>query len=139
MPRSFDIFDHTADMGIRARGETLAEVLCAASDGLYAIIGELRPSVAGQPKSFDLTGHDPAMILRDYLTELLHLFEHDRVMVTAVEIAEFSDRRLRARADTAAVDFRASVLYHEVKAITYHELAVCEVPGGFEATVIVDI
>lgn len=139
MRRYYSIFDHTADMGLHARGETLADVLHAAGDGLYAVIGELHAAAPGNSRSFDLSGTDAAMILRDYLTELLHLFEHDRRMVTAVDIAEFSDRRLRASAETAAVDLDTSVFYREVKAITYHELAVREIPGGFEATVIVDI
>ena len=37
------------------------------------------------------------------------------------------------------IDRRLSAYHHEVKAITYHELDILRIPGGYEATVIVDI
>jgi hypothetical protein len=37
------------------------------------------------------------------------------------------------------IDAGRSVPGHEVKAVTYHELAIRPIPGGFEATYILDI
>jgi SHS2 domain-containing protein len=60
-------------------------------------------------------------------------------MVTSLDVEVFDDRRLAARAATAAVDHERSDFAHEVKAITYHELEVRRTADGFEARVIVDI
>jgi SHS2 domain-containing protein len=43
------------------------------------------------------------------------------------------------RGQTRAIDMEASVLEREVKAVTYHELAIREIDAGFELTYIVDI
>ncbi len=130
-------------MGIRARAATLPELATVMGDGLYAVIGELvraRES-AGEPCESKLELHhaDSAVLLRDYLDELLVLFDRDYRIVTVANVSTFSEGRLVAMLETALVDHERSDYHHEVKAITYHELAIREVPGGFEATVIVDI
>lgn len=48
-------------------------------------------------------------------------------------------KRLTAIVQTAPVDHHRSVSSREVKAVTYHELAICSTPQGYEATLIVDI
>lgn len=136
---SFELFDHTADMGIRVRAATPAELLEPAAKGLYAAIGDLVPGEAAGSREFDLTGGDRAALLRDFLTELLILFERDHVFVTQMEHVTFDDARLRVTARLHRLDADRSVFAREVKAITYHELEVREVDGGYEARVIVDI
>ena len=56
-----------------------------------------------------------------------------------MEVADFSDERLVATARVAPVDEERSAYHREVKAVTYHELALRKVPGGYEAVYIVDI
>jgi SHS2 domain-containing protein len=60
-------------------------------------------------------------------------------MVTTVEAREFSQTRLAATVQLQRIDMTASTLEREVKAVTYHELRVCRVADGYEATYIVDI
>jgi len=139
MTPSFELFDHTADMGIWVRAGTPAELLEPAARGLYAAIGELVPGEAAGSSKFDLTGGDRAVLLRDFLTELLILFERDHLMVTQVEQVTFDDGQLRATVRLHQFDADRSDFAREVKAVTYHELEVCEVDGGYEARVIVDI
>ena len=130
-------------MGIRARAATLPELATVAGDGLYAVIGELVPArgPAGEPHELkvELYHADAAVLLRDYLDELLVLFDRDHRMVTVVNVSTFGEGRLVAVLETVLVDDKRSVYHHEVKAITYHELEIREIPGGFEAAVIVDI
>jgi len=49
------------------------------------------------------------------------------------------DHHLSATLAVRAIDDRRSVYFREVKAITYHELEICPISGGYEATLIVDI
>jgi SHS2 domain-containing protein len=140
MSPSFELFDHTADMGIRVRAASMSELIRPATQGLYAVIGRLIPQGGDAGRlTIEHCGGDPALLLRDYLQELLVLFEREHRMVTAVEVPAFNATCLAVRARTALVDERRSGYDREVKAVTYHELAIRPVPGGFEATVIVDI
>ncbi|MFQ5591332.1 MAG: archease [Phycisphaerae bacterium] len=136
---SHEIFDHTADAGIRVRAPTLAQLLQPAGEGLYAVIGRLVCRTARKRIAFDLAGGDAPILLRDYLNELLILFERDRRCVQALEVSTFDHNHLRATARAAVIDTARSEFHREVKAITYHELDIRTIPGGFEATIIVDI
>ena len=143
MEPSFELFDHTADIGIRARAATLPELATVAGDGLYGVIGNLVPAcgAAGEPREskIELYHADTAVLLRDYLDELLVLFDRDHRCATSIVIQTFDDTNLVARIHTQLVDRERSVYHHEVKAITYHELDIREIPGGYEATLILDI
>ena len=139
----FELFDHTADIGIRAVAPTLAGLVAPAAQGLYAVIGHLvgdegkrHPS---ESLTWDLSGEEPAVLLRDYLTELLVLFDRGRSMVVEHDIKEFSAGRLIVEATVCPVDEERSAYVREVKAITYHALAIGRTPEGYEATIIVDI
>ena len=139
MQPSYEIFDHTADAGIRVFAPTLAKLLAPAGNGLYAVIGELVATDQAELVTLDLAGTEPAVLLRDYLNELLIFFERDARVVTGVDRVSFDGDRLTATIQTAMVDGERSAYHREVKAITYHELGIRSVPGGYEATIIVDI
>ena len=126
-------------MGIRVRAETLAALLPPAAEGLYAAIGDL--ASAGSPKTIriEIAGDDAATLFRDFLAELLDLFERDRRFASTVEVVAFTLAGLIAIAHPELVDFARRALQREVNAITYHELAIRAIDGGYEATVIVDI
>jgi len=136
---SYELFDHTADIGIRVFAATLTELLLPATDGLYAAVGELVPAGTTENVSVDLTGDDEAVLLRDYLTEVLMWMECGGRMVVALNVEQFSAQRLAVTAETQPIDQERSSLDREVKAITYHGLAIELVPNGYRASIIVDI
>ncbi len=139
MEPSYEIFDHTADAGIRARAASLPELLQPATDGLYAVIGELVPGAKPESLRIELAEEDMPILLRDYLAELLVVFERDHRVASEVRVDEFDAGRLQATVTTHTLDRERSVLHREVKAITYHELDIRPIDGGVEATIIVDI
>lgn len=139
MDAQFDLFDHTADLGIWICAASLEELVQPATDGFYAAIGELVPGTPESEVLFEFCDEEPAVALRDYMTELLMLFERDHRMLPTPVVGEFTENRLAVSGRTHRIDEEQSSLFREVKAITYHELAVRPIPGGFEATVIVDI
>ncbi|MBN2559728.1 MAG: archease [Phycisphaerae bacterium] len=139
MGQVYELFDHTADIGIRARAPTMEGLLRPAAEGLYAVIGELVAGAEAKQMTWKLAGDDAAVLLRDYLAELLVLFEQDRRVVTEPVVKEFTDTLLLVEADAYSIDRDRSAYHREVKAVTYHALEIVEIPGGYQATVIVDI
>ena len=139
MQPGYELFDHTTDMGIRVRAGTYPELLQPAANGLYAVIGELAVGGEWAPVTFAFHGDEPALLLRDYLAELLILFERNGRIVTSLTVEAFDEHHLTATTQTQLVDPQRSDYHREVKAITYHKLDIRPVPGGYEATFIVDI
>ena len=110
-----------------------------AARGLYAVVGDLVPIREVKSVSYEMRDSDKSILLRDYLGELLILLEREKRMITAIEESAFDESRLVVTAMAAAVDDKRSAYHREVKAITYHELDIKVTPGGYEATIIVDI
>lgn len=135
----FELFDHTADLGIRVRAPDLAGLIAPAALGLYAAIGELTPAESGLPWQYGESGGDAPLLLRNFLDELLVYFERDKLMLIDPRVERFDESGLAVVGKLAVIDVVSSNLDREVKAITYHELAIRPIPGGLEATVIVDI
>ena len=139
MTPHFEMFEHTADLGVRVQAPTLAELVVPATEGLYATIGELATTGDRRAHTIELSGDDPALLLRDYLAEVLRLFDAEKRRLVDVDVREFADGNLIVQAESAAIDAAGSALEREVKAVTYHELGVRSVAGGYELTFIVDI
>ena len=139
MDPHYELFDHTADIGIRARAGTLVGLVRPAVEGLYAVIGDLATCGPPGESSWTLEGDEVSVLLRDYLAELLVLFEVKKRVAVEHAVDAFDEGRLVVRARTLAVDEKRSAYEREVKAITYHALEIVEIDGGYEATIIVDI
>lgn len=142
MESSYELLDHTADLGVRVTAPTLTGLVPPAVAGFYATLGRIVPQPDLAPSddfTFEAAGDDPAVLLRDLLAELLHRFDTRRQVLTDALVSEFSATRLAVTGRLRPLDAARSAPAREVKAVTYHELGVRPVPGGYEATFIVDI
>jgi SHS2 domain-containing protein len=139
MTADYELFDHTADVGVRVRGSSLAELVPAATRGLYAVIGTMATLDAPAPWTFEARDDDPSLMLRDYLAEVLRLFDAEQRCVTDMRVEEFTPKRLIVSAHLRPLDANGSALEREVKAVTYHELGIRTTGSGYEATFILDI
>lgn len=135
----YDVFEHTADLGIRVSAATLEETLADAGRGLFAVIaGDLAQIRTTDEESFVVAGTDPMWLLFDWVSELHAAFELRRMLFAEFTVtAEAGGLRAIARGER--FDPTRHVLSHEVKAVTQHELDLRETPTGWEATFIVDI
>jgi len=139
MTPRYELIDHTADIGIRAIAPSLPALIAPCTEGLYAVIGNVIASGDPRPWRFETVGDDAALLLRDCLAEVLLLFDTEHSRLTDLAVAEFTPQRLCVTGRAQPVDVARSVLQREVKAVTYHALAIQPVAGGYEATCIVDI
>lgn len=135
----YEIFEHTADLGLRVRAPDLNTLFTDAGRGLTSMIaanlGAIR-TVREVPLRITGTRRDD--LLFDCLSEILYLFESEHILLADFTF-EFDDEGLRATARGEPLDESRHQLEHEVKAITYHGLKVEQTPDGWLAEVIVDI
>jgi len=135
----FELFEHTADLGLRLRAATLEELLVEAGRGLLAMLVANPEAVKPiQEKEFRLAAEAPDYLLFDWLSELLFAFECERLLLCEFDV-RLTSGGLTARCRGEPMDTARHRMDHEVKAITYHGLVVRQTPGGWEGEVIVDI
>jgi SHS2 domain-containing protein len=136
----YELFEHTADLGLRVRAPDLDSLFREAAEGFFAILAEgAAPSVA-EERSFrfelDAARHDD--LLFDWLHELLYTFDTTGCVLRGFEV-RVQGARLEATARGAPLEQEKRGLLREIKAITYHGLKVEPEGGGWLAEVIVDI
>ena len=135
----FETFDHTADLGLRARAENLDILFAEVARAMFsAIVEELDSIRPEQVFEVQIAGTDREYLLFDWLKELLIRFDRDHLLSSRFEVT-VGDAGLIAKAWGEKLDRQRHELAHEVKAITYHGLKVEQTADGWLAEVIVDI
>ncbi len=139
MAAMHELFEHTADLGLRVTAADLNTLFGEAAECLFSAIVEdvasIRPTTAA---TIELVGDDRDFLLFDWLRELLTRFDLEQVLYSRFDVQVRPDG-LTATVWGEPLDRERHALSHEVKAITYHELKVVETAGGWLAEVIVDI
>ncbi len=154
---SFEEFDHTADAGIRARGDTLAEMLIAAAHGMLQLMFSGVPESPARPEapaeSGDATRHstaavhehsvaaeadDAEQLLHAWLSELLFRLTVDRSVPVGFDVEECTPRRIRVRMASVPMDERMAGAATEIKAVTWHGLRAEHTLDGWIGEVIFD-
>jgi SHS2 domain-containing protein len=139
----YEVFEHTADLGLRMRATSLNELF---ADAGRALVSQLANLSAVQPvsvRTIELQGDSLDYLLFDWLSELLFAFEESRLLLADfdVQVSQADgEYHLSATCRGETADVQRHELAHEVKAITYHGLFVRQNDdGSWEAEVIVDI
>lgn len=136
----YELFEHTADLGLRVRAPDLDGLFVEAGRGFASVIIENAQAVRpAQAVTIDLHASDLTDLFFDWLNELLYLFDAKHLLLVDFEVQVGDGRFLTARARGETYDGRRHRLDHEIKAITYHQLSVRQVDDSWEAEVIVDI
>jgi SHS2 domain-containing protein len=124
----FELLEHTADVGIRARGATLEEAFEQATLGLAEVQGAPAPDPGGERVAVQVSAGDPGGLLVDWLNEVLWLAETRQAPVTAVRVVRVGDGTASGWVVLAAGGPGPDGTF--VKAVTYHRLRVEPDPGG---------
>ena len=140
MPYAF--LPHTGDIGIRVWGASLDALMRSAIQAFTDAVVDLGSVREMERVDVSCEAAAPDLLLHDLLSELLYLFDaRGRLARDAEVTVTRSEAGWRLSAHTRgeqldAVRHRPKVL---VKGVTYHALAVDQVAGGWEGTVILDI
>jgi len=135
----YEIFEHTADLGIRARAGSLGELFADAARGLFAVmVANLDAVRTVDEVKFHISGSNCEELLHDWLAELLYTFSARRTVLAEFQV-EVNSTGLVATAKGEPVDLARHEIDLEVKAITWHALKVERIARGWQAEVIVDV
>lgn len=135
----YEIFEHTADVGIRVRAATLDNLFADAARGLFSVMVENPESIRPvEEVTFQLSGEDVEELLHDWLAEVLYTFYVRRLVLTDFHV-RIAPAELTGTAHGEPIDPSHHKLDAEVKAITWCGLRVEHQPDGWFAEVIVDI
>jgi len=134
----FEVIDHTADIGIIARGSDLPVLFCNAAAGMLSLLTDvdtLRPDIS---REIRLEAADIESLLVQWLNDLLYIIYTEKLVLCKFDIL-IDGNRLAARCAGQELDLKDHRFRREIKAATYHDLEVAERDGEYSAKIIFDI
>ena len=135
----FEILEHTADIGFRARAGSLSKLFETAAEAMVSIAVELDDISPRGEYPLAASGSDYESLLVNWLSEVLYWMDGERVAFRHFRVGDISPTRVSGVAMGEPWDrarHRAKLI---VKAVTYHQLKVVQTPEGWCAEVYLDI
>ncbi len=140
MARSpYEVFEHTADIGLNAYGTTLPELFIHAAQGMESLMVVPEQVQARVSREIVVDGHDTISLLIAWLNELIFLFDTEYLLFRQFQIDALTETHLQARASGEPYDAQRHDLSSAIKAVTWHEAAVEQTDDGYTAHIIFDI
>jgi SHS2 domain-containing protein len=132
---SYELIEHTADLGIRVTAEDLPGLFREAGLALVDILGARCPE--GQNSvEVSAAGLDRVDLLVRWLQELLYLVTVKGLRLHGITVQDLGEEQMKAVVQGA---FGNTPLEKEIKAVTYHGLDIVQSGSGYEAAIIFDI
>ncbi len=137
--KPYEVFEHTADVGLHAYGSTLSELFIHAAQGMESLM--VSPDQIRIQTSRDVVveGHDSLSLLIAWLNELILLFDTEYLLFCQFEIESLSETHLKGRALGEPYDAERHELSSAIKAVTWHEAAIEQTGDEYKARIIFDI
>jgi len=135
----YQLIDHTADIGIKANGETLEELFETAAEAMFDQIVDTRRLKGLGRSRLEVTGIDREDLMISWLRELLFLWNGREMLVKRLAIKAISETALSAVVIYDPYDPQTHEILTDIKAVTYHGIRVEKSEAGWESTVIFDV
>jgi len=139
MEKGFDVLDHTADIGIIARGTDIKQLFSNATLALFSLITELGSIEEKLNLTLQVESEDREGLLVEWLNELIYVFDARHVLVRRCDIENLTDTHIKATCHGENFDPTKHRLKRGIKAATYHMLKLEKNNDGYMAQVILDI
>ncbi|MEW5983094.1 MAG: archease [Acidobacteriota bacterium] len=138
----YEFFPHTADIGVRVWADDPASLFAAAAEALVEVLTDPASVRAADMVTETCSAESIDLLFHAFLSEVLFQFDARQRLVAEVSAVVRREGSLFV-ADVTTMGERLDPARHRIKVlikgITYHELAVTERDGRWEATVVFDV
>lgn len=134
-PKAFEEIEHTADWALRVTGADLADLLRNAAEGMLSLSGAKAADSKPQRHEFDITAPDRETLLVSWLEDILYEMETRRVTFDHFELEIEGEYRLRGEAQ----EYPLQRILKFIKAVTFSDLDIEDVPDGLMTRVVFDV
>lgn len=130
-----------ADSAIDVEGRDVADLFATAARALVALMVDPDTVRLTVRRTIELDADTLDLLLHDWLSELIFLKDRDRHAFTEAELDVHGSGpfRLEARVRGGSIESGRTDLRADPKAVTFHQLSVRQVDGGWRARVVIDI
>ena len=135
---TYEELGHTSEIGLRLEADTAEGLFICAAQAMFQLIqpDAVTASNAIKRHQITLSANDPESLLVDWLSELLYLYETTGLIFHRYHINSWEPTIIDATVSGNKPDQRPVM---HIKAVTYHQLQVVQMPDKWQARVFFDI
>jgi len=139
LKKKFDIFEHTADVGIVVYGAGRDELFSNAAYAMFSLITDLDDVTSSERMEIEIEADDLEILLVDWLSRLLFIYETEELIPGEFKVITEDKPLLKAEVYGERLDLNKHKINLLIKGVTYHQLYVKQKDREWEARVIFDI
>ena len=137
--KRYELLDHTADIGIIVSGKEIPGTFADAAYAMFDILTDIDKVEERDVLDIQASAGNIEELLVAWLDELLYLYETERFIGRRFVIEDMSSTDLKASVFGEKIDPERHEVKTEIKSVTYHQLKVEKIDGGWKAQVIFDV
>ena len=137
--RSFEVIDHTADIGIIVYGANIAHLFSNAASALFSLIAEPESITERLHRYTKVTAENSENLLVAWLNELIYLFDAEHLLFNRFQINNLNNNQLMAICYGETINPQKHRLKKYIKAATYHKLQIKGCSSGYKVQIIFDM
>lgn len=123
--KTYELIDHTADVGVKAYGKSISEAFENAAKGMFDIITDNSEIENIGQYNIELEAPDLEQLLVDWLSDLLFLNSAKNLVFGFFKVElEEKNSKLSAKVFGEKFNLSKHKIGAEIKAVTYHMLEV---------------
>lgn len=125
---TFEIFDHTGDVGIRYFGSNIQELFSSAVEGTAALIGEPEEGCIREKVHIEIDFTDTLDLMYQLLDRIINFFEVEEILLD--QVLKLSIRGNKSAMDLEGCRITERFQYKYImKAPTYHKMEISPEKG----------
>ena len=137
--KKFEIFPHTADIGIRVYGESLRELFENAGEGTLFLMREEDFLQEKEEINFEINSDFIEMLLNKFLNEFIYLFDSKFFLIKKFKIEEFNENFIKGKFFGEIYDEKRHKIKYAIKACTLEDMIIEKVDNKYKVDIIFDI
>jgi SHS2 domain-containing protein len=135
----YQTIDHTADIGIAVQADSVETLFTEAARALAELIFGRRSFSATETVTLSVKGSDWPDLMVNWLRELLYLWNGENKILGPVAIRRLTPFIVEATVQVDNAPCDPHDIFNEIKAVTYHAIAVGQTKTDWQARIIFDI
>ena len=135
----YKLFDHTADLGVEVHGKTVNELFANAAFAVFDVLADLSHVSPIVERKIVVDGEGWEDLLVNYLREILYMYNGEGLLLKEFSVFDIDPRHLEGKVAGEPFDPAKHTINTEIKAVTYHQVAVKEDQGMWTGRVIFDV
>ncbi|HIH96309.1 MAG TPA: archease [Thermoplasmata archaeon] len=125
MRDGYRLFEHTADIGIEAKGKTLTRAFEEVANGMFSIITDGSEIESKIIREFKIKADNVEELLVDFLSKLLYYHGAESLVFDSFDLNLNEERlELEVTAKGEVYDLNKHRYGDEIKGVTYHNLII---------------